>query len=884
VTSSKRCLARQSIRKAERRFKKYMHKFKKIASLLASTLMVGSTIGLAAATSYPAPFVSGGTADVALVYGSHSAATVDLVAVMKIQDSLNTYLTGGGGTGGGGSSISGGDYVLLAKSSDNLNLNNNWGVFTGSVDNEDMPVLLADGTYRADDNDEFDYEQTVKLGTPTFTHFRDSNYEDLVGLTEKTPVIGFKISSNTYILNYTLDFTTDVETDVVSATEMDDIEGSDLPLFGGTYYVSDFKNGTDASAANFFGKLTLLDSSTTGIVKEGETVTKSIGDTSYDVSIAFISSTTVKFTVNGETTNSLAAGESYKLSDGTYVGAKEITKLEVSGEDGSAEFSLGSGKLEITTGSDIELNDVAITGVKGYVHKGTGTDTTRKLDKIVLQWITEDEEFITPDSELVMPGFKTLKFSMTDLVRPEEEKISFDVGDNDIDITIPLKDGDASFGLLFNDQTTGNFTAIGKATDERLATSEANTLRYYEKYNGNNFHKYFIASYNISSQAESYMLKATVTQETTGNKTTISKYINGGWEVACGDRKATDNCDIGLVSLTISDVNRSSGGANESVLFTAGADTNFHTAFTAGGLKIYLPYTELANSNRSGSIHLNTTGLTLGGLETNGDLPGGSFVVGHGPNEYYLFFEEEDKDDTISGGTAFNITFDDTTSTNNPLQVSQVMGSGTGGSANSVTWGGLEGTNKEYEFYIKSDVGTRGVHFTNPDEDTVEIYYPTGDSETWAEVYLMDVNANLEGGSTSTPSGGGGGSTTVGVAITDSEVGSASGKNLVVVGGSCVNSVAADLIGSATPLCGADWTAVTNVGSGEFLIETFDQGDDTVATLVGGYAAGDTQNAATFLTTQEEVDTTAGSKYIGTSSTNAEMVTSDGGGDDADAE
>ena len=105
----------------------------------------------------------------------------------------------------------------------------------------------------------------------------------------------------------------------------------------------------------------------------------------------------------------------------------------------------------------------------------------------------------------------------------------------------------------------------------------------------------------------------------------------------------------------------------------------------------------------------------------------------------------------------------------------------------------------------------------------------------------------------------------------DTEISSAAGKSIVVVGGSCVNSVAASLLGSSSPLCGDDWMAQTDVGAGQFLIQTFDRAGGKVATLVAGYNAADTTNAATYLTTQT-VDTSVGKKYIGTTATSASLV------------
>ncbi|MCK9570608.1 hypothetical protein M0R72_16790, partial [Candidatus Pacearchaeota archaeon] len=102
------------------------------------------------------------------------------------------------------------------------------------------------------------------------------------------------------------------------------------------------------------------------------------------------------------------------------------------------------------------------------------------------------------------------------------------------------------------------------------------------------------------------------------------------------------------------------------------------------------------------------------------------------------------------------------------------------------------------------------------------------------------------------------------------EVSSVSSKNLIVVGGSCINSVAANLLGAA---CGADFTEKTGVGSGQFLIQSIASPYSTgkIALVVAGFEAADTVNAATYLRTQT-VDTTAGKKYKGSSATSAELM------------
>jgi hypothetical protein len=105
--------------------------------------------------------------------------------------------------------------------------------------------------------------------------------------------------------------------------------------------------------------------------------------------------------------------------------------------------------------------------------------------------------------------------------------------------------------------------------------------------------------------------------------------------------------------------------------------------------------------------------------------------------------------------------------------------------------------------------------------------------------------------------------------VMDTAVSTVAGKNLVVVGGSAINAVAAELLGGA--YSEGDFTAATDVAAGEFLIQSFSRSGKT-ALLVAGYNAADTEKAVTYLL-NNDVDTTVGTKLKGTSATEATVVT-----------
>ncbi len=790
-----------------------MFKLKKIASALASVLMVGSTVGLAAAANYPAPFVSNGVADVALVYGSHAAATVDLAGVFRIQDDLNTYVTSTSGT----STIEGGDYVVLEKSADKVNIGDTVStVFGTTVTDTYLTELLADGTYLNDENSEYDYTQKITLGSWSFNQFTDSKYND------REPSLGVKINNNDHVLNYTISFSTQPESDV-SGTDLVDFETTTLDFLGKTYYVSDFDNSTT-------GTITLLDTANSAVVNEGETTTVTVGDKKYEVSISFISTSEVKLSVNGELTNSLQEGQSRKLSDGTYVGIKDISARDVAGTIASVEFSLGSGKLELSAdGDEIELNDVIIDGVKSWVTRGTASGGKEKLKSIELEWKADGNLFIAPDSSVTIPGFESIKLSMLELVVPMEEVIDISwEGDDSMEISIPLEDGIANFNFLYAN-SSGEFIGLGRSATEKLVTSNTTSLSFNMTSD-----EWFIASYEGTSESESYLLKvSSASTPTSGiNKTSISNVVTG--QVACKDLTENDVCNIGSsVSLTVSSIY--DDGVDHVVTLT-GTGVSFNDLYTKEGLHVYLPYSTT-------DLDATSTAAPNGAIKLTSMLTN---HTGHNADSFYLFFDEENKEDGRDGGTEFNITIND--DLDGDVHVYDV----------NTGQADLEYRNSDDTVsWVASELGTKVERLVSSDKGQARITYSGG--QTYAKIALTAADTTI-GSST----GG------VGVPVTDAESSKYAGKNLVVIGGSCVNTIAAELLGSSTPLCGADWTAATGVNAGQYLIQSFNR-SGKIATLVAGFNAGDTDIAATALTTQT-VDTTAGKKYTGTTADNLQPV------------
>lgn len=767
--------------------------FRKVASVIATAVMIGSTVGLAAAANFPSPFVQSGAGNVAVVYSSNAAyASVDMAAVLEITSKLQSSITTGS-TSSSGASASGGDFIKLDRSSSKLHAGMGvQDVFSRSVTSDDLPTLLADGVYTDYDSGDHDYVQKVDVANMTLTQFTDNDYKD------DTPTIGIKIASSSIIMNYTLDFTDDPNFD-------NTLENTNLVLMGKNYFIVDQSGNTTTP------KLTMLDSATSYTLNEGETKTVEASGKSYDITVGDVTSDNkVRISSAGKTSSPLAVGATYKVAEGVYVGVKDVIYKSKESATSKAEIAVGSGKLILTDNTDVELNENTVTGLTAHV---INSSSGAKLDKVRLDWFADDDVFVTKDSSTTMPGFGALKLSFGGLVVPSEETIEVTKdGKDNFQLKAPIKDGDLSLDILMVNETTGRLQQTGKDWDKILRTNATTSLIFDADTD-----EYLVASWSDGKDSESYVLYATsFTLDNSANQTTIKNKLDSTYSK---DVKAGDHITLGNVDLTVGTIERNL----KTISLTGGSGVSFNTLYTKAGMKIYLPW-------------VNATGVGLGAINgtVNGLLTGSS--------SFGLILSEADKNDNLGKGANITLTLG-VTANDNDTTVSAVTL--TSGSSQQETT-----TNDLYQSTTYSDLASLVYHDQGPTQQTVKIVYHGG--ESYGEVVLSAPSVVIGGGSTGS------------LSIKDSEVATlGAGKNLIVVGGACVNSYAAQLLNVSYPTCEAAFTAATGVASGEYLIQSISIAGGKIATLVAGYNAADTVNAAKALTTQT-VSTDAGSKYKGT--------------------
>jgi len=802
--------------------------FKKIASVLTGAIMLSSTMGFAAAASFPAPFVSNGASDAAIVVtaGTHTGAMSDMTAAIDLtQNHLNPLVTTGGS---GGTTPSGGDSYKFEKTSTKFHLGDSiTTVITTSLDDKNLPNLLADGVYIDDDNDGFDFKQTITMATKTLELFDDDSY------LRDTPTVGFDYANGDAVLDYTLDFTEN--------PYWDDLTSTDLSIMGKTYYVlSTADNDT----------LTLLDSATTNVLNQGETETIDGKSVSVDVVTGSGTTAETRLTIDGETTTSLGEGDTYKLNDGSYLGIKDISVQDYAEGIKRVEFSIGNGKLVLENRTEVEMNEEDVDNLDVTI---TNTDGANKLDTIVLSWDMDGNGFVTVDSSITMPGFETVSLAFGGLNYPAEEEIivSADGDDNLVLQSFPLDDNTIeTINLLYSDGT--NFTLIGKDANNKFATAgPGETLTFTD-----NVDDYFPLSYKSGDDAESYLVRATNWDDSDYPTNTIDfEYKSGtSWVNADTAVEDGDTVSIGNAEFTVGTIGNES---EETVTITATGNNNLTMLYSAEGMEVYLPWmntTAITVANASvnacaTAAYLMDTTIATGQLgynytvnETDDDV---QFTCTSTPATYSLVFSEENEDDAISGGD--DITIAVGLDSDSEVYVTSVSTTNNDGTPAEI------GESEIYREFTYSALATEILDDQSGDSEKVSIIYHGG--EVAADVYITSSDTVI---TPDTPNTGG-----QVLVYKDSEVSSFSDKNLVIVGGSCVNEAAAKLLGSDVPVCGADFTAATSVISGGYIIKVFDSpyNADKIAMLVAGYEASDTVNAITNLK-ENTVSTLVGTEVI----------------------
>lgn len=789
--------------------------FRKIASVLSSAVMVSSTVALAAAATYPAPFVQNGQGMVGVVFGSSAGGQLDSPAAVEIAESLSGYITST--SSGGSTTVTGESYTIKSNEDDPSDFSLGYGItnFEDTLTDEHLATVLGDGRYKSK-SDSYDYTQEIELANLTLSYMEDADE-----INDEIPFIGMDVSDSN-ILTYTLDFDTPVD-GALDSGDLEDITDTNIKILGKDYYIA----AAEVDSSGDF-TLELLDSANSQTLLKGESVTVPVNGKNYEITLSSVidndspTPDEAVFVVNGETLDSdLSKGDVEEIDDDVYLAVQRVRYYSASDGTSEAKFSIGAGKLFLENGAEVKLNDKSVSSSDydekyggASVYSYLSNNTFETLDKIILEWNTSSDTYVFPGHEIILPGFETIKYTMGEFMFPDDaETTKVEGGDDALQIKTEGTDGPVTLEVLATD--SGQLSAIGRDADDRINTV-VSTAGGTETISFNkNVDEWFVGTYISGDEAQSYLFQVDKPDNETGKDTKVTIRSVGG------DSKTInvgDSASFGKVKVLVSNADE---GSQTATIQLTSSNTYADRWVTPEGLTIYLPVNTSAVTGPN-AINWSNAG-SISGLN------------------YTFYFSEENDDGDISYGSNFTAK---AVWSSTQIDISSVSPSGYE----------TEPDSDVYQSYVSSALGTKLLVDKSGDINKLEIQY--AGEQTAADVMIAESGA-LVSMDDSTETG-------KVVPVYDNELDKVAGKNLIVVGGSCVNTLAASLLGSATPLCGAAWEAKTQVGAGQFLIQTFSRDGGKVATLVAGYNLEDTKNAVKALKTDKTIDISAGKAFKGT--------------------
>lgn len=846
--------------------------FKKVSAVFGAALMTLASAGFAAAAQFPAPFVHNGVANnVAIVYGSN--AQLDVTPATSIETALNSHVTGG-------STTITGEAVSLGTSSQHIWLNSSLASAKSTLTKSDLPTVLADSTFNGDQSATL--YQTIALGSGSsagndnsgrviFTRQPSSSNDPVVGISMGT-------TDTNALYNESVSFSQPIN---FTSTES---QGQVLHLFGKDFTVSSSSSSTAGLVLYKSAQtVTLTQGGTSAAGSETSTVT--IDGTSHTITLLNAGSSSATISVDGSS-QSVNVGSSRKIN-GVNIAVTSVQSSTAGGN--TATVLVGAQTLTFKDGQTVMEgdNNQAIQGTHVYLTGGiTG------MTKLTVGVYAPDtlHDAILKNQSFTDPVFGTVQVNFAGLSTPLN---SASRG------TVNVSNSGDSIMMLSMTDSQGNQKAFEFANNESgsysLSTSGQYNIYPYEMANlslndytlvGNGNYGHLIQVQgisNTSSQSTGSGDSVTLTDAITGSnipvtitsKGTGNFYLDGRqYTVTYG---GTGQNAYAQIKYPTSD----SANANTFVLYPTiqtknGAEVALYEPLTFDLSKfdgtnaantLEIPNGD-QNAYTSVSVTTNATGSFIGGTQVDGSTSNsvtktvGQLTykfAGNGTAKYTTIslvqpgasstlaqpgvveFEGKDNNNNYN---AVVIETQDPSANSDKVGVSGVYFTSAQYQSGAKT---LQSNNKltDYVDWYGTLVQTDS---SVSSQETATISNPS--EQTYANVYLGEAGANVTSGSS------------LGNVIMKDTDSGWKNMNVIIVGGTCINSAAAQALDVPLGTCGPAFTAKTGVGANQFMIKglmgKFSSGK--LALVVAGYDAQDTVNAATYLT-KKMPDTSSSGVY-----------------------
>ena len=883
--------------------------FKKITPIAISAVLLGSTIGFATVmadlASYPSPFVASGASDLSIIYGVDGKAKDMEAAGLFSSDLASELADQTAGDSSSSTSLSG-ESVNLATSNTKIYYGTELDAAKPTITKTDMPTLLADGSVIDDSGTEYEYTQAIDLGTKAnkgrnFSFTKSGEAIDPIAAVD----IGYSASLPLY--NYSVTFKKQIN---LSST---DVQGNTIKILGTDYTIgsgSDFNTlvlygaGTKVTVEEGEEKTVTVvgtdhtiqlegtDTSTTGVmifdgvrksVTEGNSY-KFTGEVEVYIKDIFHQTKTgvassAEFLVGSTKLKLDGAGSVKKGADetstlNTYItidpntdNAGRISGFAIAQASGSSigdylqageyyedrvfsnlklEFSALNPALDASTRDEIIVDTDNSANAKV-------TFTTALSDKSFTMYFGHDIDATGSNTNLAVKLADSANFTIHVIENATinlNEYAVVDAGDKGriLKLTAIGSGTSTSDKTKFEDVITGEAFEFNTGMDNKSFASIDGQIYYVRVENPGSNPQNVTINWGTSStygQPGIYSVFPRIKLKKGGwlaflTETVVTSdgnnaFILPGYEVLTTHESGLNwSSPANRIGNTSNYMSAKYGNVNWTMSNTSGA-------IGSGNFSIFGISNAIGAWATATGCNFTSTSAVISDLRNKGydDIKKTNSSQGQGPGPAILLLEEHKLGETDGDAICIPLTSAGSTETHvavgTPLHTDLAdMGSFTFHTLNS----------DSYKSQALDIYGTWFERDTSSGTDySVKVKYP--DEQMFADIFLAELSAES---SVTTPSSG---ITKLGdVLLSDDEAESSKpSTNLIVIGGSAVNKVSADMLGLTYPTMGGDtkWQDATGVtGEGQAIIKLFASpySADKKAMLVAGWEADDTIAAA----------------------------------------
>ncbi|MBT7929000.1 S-layer protein, partial [Candidatus Peregrinibacteria bacterium] len=869
---------------------------KRIAAIGTGVAMLGATMTGALAqpdlADYPSPFIVDGkdSGNIAIVVGA-DARSADTIGALDLAKQLqfDSKVCAPDSASSGSVSVSG-DSVEISTSSDLLELRESIGDVRNTL--TDVEVTgggLAGGRVTTDEGST-EYNQYLRFfdSANVIDNAPRVNYTENEGIAD-----GFvgdylhivdsddPTNKTTAFFEYELEFESGLESTITSST-LPDLEDEEVEILGTVYTIVDTQ--VDISADDV--TLTLLGGAVYDVLGEGETKTYTIDGKDYEVTVMIIedvSPATVTFEINGEITKQLKDSQTTTLDDGTLIGISDIV-LNEAGEAGSGdivEMYLGATKLvlkdtdytDTNFTQNVEIDNEDITNALVQIVAAEQSSSTKLEISTIKYRLSADA--LNGDDVWVKAGHGVREY----LDEPQgmlgtEWDIRYE-GLDDVQTAIVKLDpsGDDEYNLIFENMQ-------GLVYNVPYITNEGGVFKFGTNNRDLVFEEgtYIAAAQNASEHTPTighldYFVLSDVDETSGYDNEAISHVMRyGNYDAQNNELKFEDMATGETRPLTFSTAGAINGTLGSGDLNVGGTTYKVYVANATSGIPpLIIDLDADGTITGNDEVRITANGGAIIDLGTHTLSTGGSWADTTGQGNISGTWTNTGDNITTITGENFNVTtlqedFDEdgpetiSASGNEWTWINIVNRTAQEIGLNKSTSDGGFGSNggistlledeENNDYYSgMTDYGTLWTLYdaaSTDNPETLTLEYPL--SQRGARVFVTF------GETTTTKTAAGESCTVADLTIAnllDEDVSSPEDYNMIVVGGPCANTIAADLFMT----CDA-WS----YGPSEAVISMVENGDN-VALLVAGTDSTDTRRAAKVLAdyTNEEL---TGSEYM----------------------